>query len=67
MKKSLIVFVVLISLLIGFLGGVLLLNRYSTEAIMRGLKIIKTDKLTGKMEVYQVGKGGGYFKIQEIK
>ena len=52
MKKLLTVFIILGSFLIGFLCGVLISNRYSTETAREGYRIIKTDKLTGKIEYY---------------
>jgi len=52
MKKLLFVFIVLASFLVGFLSGVLISNRYSTETVREGYRIIKIDKLTGKIEYY---------------
>lgn len=68
MKKLLAVFIILGSFLIGFLSGVLMSNRYSTETIRKGFRIIKTDKLTGKIEIYDYNSTQGrYLKKTEIK
>ncbi len=68
MKKLLAVFIILGSFLIGFLCGVLMSNRYSTETIRKGFRIIKTDKLTGKIEIYDYNSTQGrYLKKTEIK
>ena len=68
MKKLLFVFIILGSFLIGFLSGVLMSNRYSTQIAYEGYRIIKTDKPTGEVEVYDYNsKQRKYSKITEIK
>lgn len=68
MKKLLFILIVLCSFLIGILSGVLISNRYSTETIRKGFRIIKTDKLTGKIEIYDYNSTQGrYLKKTEIK
>lgn len=68
MKKIFIVFIIMGSFLIGFLSGILMSNRYSTETIAKGYRIIKTDKLTGKVEIYDYNRSQRqYFKTTEIK
>jgi len=68
MKKLLFVFIILASFLIGFLSGILISNRYSSETTLEGLRIIKTDKLTGKIEIFTFkGSPRRYIKTGEIR
>ena len=67
MKKGLIVFIVLVAFVVGIVVGINLAERYTTRSEIQGLQLIKTDRLTGKIEIWKMQPGGTYKRIQIIK
>ena len=67
MKKQIVIVLVFVSFLVGFILGILLSNRYQTTATHQGSTIIRTDRLTGKVEYSRYNpENGGYSRYIEI-